>query len=130
MKLTAKQTAFVREYCVDYNASAAARRAGYSRKSAGAIGSENLTKPAMREAVQAHQADLKAALFLDEAEVITVLRDVAHDREPPPGSSARVRAAERLGKHIGMWSGDAALDLFADLMGVKERLEAHDADAS
>src|SRR5262245_41863153 len=44
-KLTPKQEAFVREYLVDLNGAAAARRAGYSKNSAKQIASENLTKP-------------------------------------------------------------------------------------
>ncbi|MCW5155577.1 terminase small subunit, partial [Burkholderia cenocepacia] len=52
-KLTAKQQMFVDEYLVDLNASAAARRAGYSEKTARAIGIENLQKPAIRAAVDA-----------------------------------------------------------------------------
>jgi phage terminase small subunit len=51
-KLTAKQALFVREYPVDLNATAAARRAGYSEKAARQIGMENLTKPAIQEALQ------------------------------------------------------------------------------
>lgn len=44
-KLTAKQEAFCREYLVDLNATQAAIRAGYSKNTAKATGSENLTKP-------------------------------------------------------------------------------------
>lgn len=58
-KLTPKQAAFVAEYLVDLNASAAARRAGYSERTADAIGRENLGKPtvaaAVRAAMQARQ---------------------------------------------------------------------------
>ena len=43
--LTDKQRAFVSQYLICWNASEAARRAGYSVKSAYSIGSENLTKP-------------------------------------------------------------------------------------
>lgn len=43
--LTDKQSAFVREYMVDLNATQAAIRAGYSPDTAGAIGWENLQKP-------------------------------------------------------------------------------------
>jgi len=46
--LTDKQAAFVREYLIDLNATAAALRAGYSKKTARFIGSENLTKPNIR----------------------------------------------------------------------------------
>ncbi len=42
MALTPKQKRFVAEYLVDLNATAAAIRAGYSKKTAEAIGYENL----------------------------------------------------------------------------------------
>jgi len=40
--LTSKQEAFVREYAIDKNATQAAVRAGYSKKTAYSIGQENL----------------------------------------------------------------------------------------
>ena len=43
--LTARQRRFIAEYMVDLNAAAAARRSGYSEKTARTIGQENLTKP-------------------------------------------------------------------------------------
>lgn len=51
-KLTAKQKAFVQEYLIDLNATQAAIRAGYSTDTAKVIGSENLTKPDIQEAIQ------------------------------------------------------------------------------
>lgn len=45
MALTKKQRVFIDEYVKCWNASEAARRAGYSKKTACAIGCENLTKP-------------------------------------------------------------------------------------
>lgn len=50
--LTSKQQLFVREYLVDLNATQAAIRAGYSKKTAGAIGGENLEKPEIAAAIQ------------------------------------------------------------------------------
>lgn len=50
MKL--KQEAFVREYLIDLNATQAAIRAGYSAKTAGQIGDENLKKPEIKAAIQ------------------------------------------------------------------------------
>ncbi len=43
-KLTDKQRRFCEEYCIDLNATQAAIRAGYSKDTAGVIGSENLSK--------------------------------------------------------------------------------------
>lgn len=53
--LTPKQEAFVREYLIDLNATQAAIRAGYSEKTAGAVGHENLTKPEIAKAIAAAQ---------------------------------------------------------------------------
>src|SRR4051812_42447033 len=72
MALTPKQTAFVREYLVDLNATQAAVRAGYSRKTAEKIGSENLRKPEVAKALQAamdkraERVELTADLVLRE----------------------------------------------------------------
>ena len=50
-KLTPKQNRFVEEYLIDLCATRAAVRAGYSEKTARQIGSENLSKPAIQEAI-------------------------------------------------------------------------------
>jgi phage terminase small subunit len=46
------QRLFVAEYLIDHNAAAAARRAGYSERTARKIGQENLTKPDIRAAIE------------------------------------------------------------------------------
>lgn len=48
-KLTTKQRRFCEEYMVDFNATQSAIRSGYSKKSAHAIGVENLNKPLIKE---------------------------------------------------------------------------------
>lgn len=48
-KLTAKEKRFCEEYMIDFNATQAAIRAGYSEKTARQIGYENLTKPYIRD---------------------------------------------------------------------------------
>ena len=51
-RMTAKQARFVEEYLVDCNATQAAVRAGYSAKTAHAIGWENLRKPEIRTGIR------------------------------------------------------------------------------
>ena len=51
MSLTAKQARFVEEYLIDLNATQAAIRAGYSEKTAAAVGHENLRKPKIAESL-------------------------------------------------------------------------------
>lgn len=50
-KLTAKQEAFCQEYLLDLNATQAAIRAGYSKKTANRIAAENLSKPDLAKRV-------------------------------------------------------------------------------
>jgi len=49
LALTAKQQCFCEEYLIDLNATQAAIRAGYSKKTAYSIGEENLRKPEISE---------------------------------------------------------------------------------
>ncbi len=51
-KLTPKQDRFCNEYLVDLNYTQAAIRAGYSKKTAGSIGSENLKKPEIKKRIE------------------------------------------------------------------------------
>lgn len=51
-KLTDKQQAFINEYLKTWNATEAARRAGYSEKTAYSIGHENLSKPDIADEIK------------------------------------------------------------------------------
>ncbi|MGO3890095.1 MAG: terminase small subunit [Paenalcaligenes sp.] len=55
MALTAKQRRFVEEYLVDLNATQAAIRSGYSKKTARQIGEQNLSKLDIATAIQEAQ---------------------------------------------------------------------------
>lgn len=129
MALTAKQQAFVREYLVDLNATQAAIRAGYSAKTAGQIGGENLEKPEIAAAIQAAM-DARAerteitADYVLQSIVSTMERckqvEPVYDRkgdpvlvETPDGSEARaftfnaagvLKGAELLGKHLKLFT--------------------------
>ncbi len=62
--LTLKQERFISEFLKDLCAAKAARRAGYSEKTAGAIGAENLTKPVIWAAIQEqHQQAITDAVM-------------------------------------------------------------------
>lgn len=75
-KLTAKAARFVEEYPVDFNATAAAIRAGYSPRSARAIGAENLTKPDICAALAAELERLKAKAARSADEVLAELEHI------------------------------------------------------
>lgn len=73
MGLSPKQRVFVEEYLKCWNAAEAARRAGYSVKTARKIGSENLTKPDISAAIDERLAELK----LEADEVLVRLGAIA-----------------------------------------------------
>ena len=75
-KLTAKQQRFCDEYLTDLNATQAAIRAGYSEKTARQIGTENLSKPYIREYIDKRMAEKEAALIADQNEVMKYLTAV------------------------------------------------------
>ena len=70
-KLTNKQRRFIEEYLRCFNATQAAIKAGYSQRTAGSIGSENLTKPEIKAEVDRHLAELK----MSADEVLTRLTE-------------------------------------------------------
>lgn len=58
-ELTEKQKIFCREFIYDWNATRAAKAAGYSESTARQIGSENLSKPAIKAYITEIQKDLE-----------------------------------------------------------------------
>ena len=73
MKLTEKQRRFVDYYIETGNASEAARRAGYSEKTAGWIGQENLQKPTIKAAIDARLKELEDKRIAKADEVLQFL---------------------------------------------------------
>lgn len=69
-KLTPRQAAFIAEYLIDRNATQAAIRAGYSKKTAGQIGDENLKKPEIRAAIDAGLARLSGKIEITAERVL------------------------------------------------------------
>ena len=101
-KLTAKQARFVSEYIIDFNATQAAVRAGYSEKTAYWIGTENLRKPEIEKAIKKHQdkASKRNETTVDTIdEMHKAAYRVAEDQGQP---SAMTQAAQNLAKLHGL----------------------------
>lgn len=69
-KLTAKQRRFVDEYLIDFNATQAAIRAGYSEKTAAVIANENLRKPYISEFISERMRQKEFELIAEQDEVM------------------------------------------------------------
>ena len=110
--LTPKQQRFVDEYMVDLNASAAARRAGYSARTADRLGSRLLGKVEVQQAVasativKAEQTGRTVAAVMAD---IGRVRDDAMQQvfDPETGATSMLshkealKALELEGKHLG-----------------------------
>ena len=124
-KLTAKQQRFCDEYLIDLNATQAAIRAGYSKKTAKQIGQQNLTKLDLKEYIEKRMAEKEAALVADQDEVLkyltSVLRGESQSTEivvegigdgcseartitKEPSEKDRLKAAELLGKRYALFT--------------------------
>lgn len=76
-KLTDKQKRFVSEYLVDLNATAAAKRAGYSEKTAYSMGQRLLKNVEIQAAIQKRQERLQNKLDITQEKVLEELAAIA-----------------------------------------------------
>lgn len=112
MALTPKQKRFVAEYLIDLNATAAAKRAGYSEKTADRIGPELLGKTCVSQAIQEEIQERQRRTAVTQDYVIDKLKAIADKQaSDAPDSdlkySSQIKAIELLGKHLGAWDPKA-----------------------
>lgn len=125
--MTDKQRRFCEEYLIDCNATQAAIRAGYSVKTAYAIGDENLKKPEIREYIDEKLAEISSQKTADAREVMEyltsvmrgehkeqVLRFVGNGTQKIDSMNVtekdRLKAAELLGKRYGMFKDGVSVE--------------------
>jgi phage terminase small subunit len=105
--LTPKQKAFSDYYIECGNASEAARRAGYSPKTAEKIGSENLQKPEISAYIQERMAQQDASRVASADEVLRFYSSVMRGQEKDafgldPSLADRLKAADSLMKRYAI----------------------------
>lgn len=120
-KLTDKQKLFVFEYLIDQNATQAAIRAGYSKKSAYSIGNENLKKPEIQKFLEKYQLERAEKCGVTFDNVINELKklgfaDVDPDNIRP---NDKIKALECMSKLLGFF--DMAADENIEDMSEAER---------
>lgn len=74
--MTGKQERFIDEYLKDYNATQAAIRAGYSKKTAKQIGEENLSKPDIKTEIDKRKAEIAKRNGVTQDEIIQELKRI------------------------------------------------------
>ena len=102
VKLTPKQKRFCDEYLKDLNGTQAAIRAGYSKKTASVIATENLAKPYIAEYVKERMENLEKSAVADAQEVVEFLTAVMRGEKLGMRSCDRLKAAELMAKRWGI----------------------------
>ena len=125
---------FVEEYIIDLNATQAAIRAGYSKKTSGQIGEQNLKKLEIQQAINEKLAEKKEKLIMKQDEILERLtqqgrreatdyqvviteKPVTNEKgdvvaieklpeivEVPTQNKDVIKALETLGKYYVMWT--------------------------
>ena len=125
MALTNKQKRFADEYLIDCNATQAAIRAGYSKKTANRIATENLSKPVIKAYIEEQLEKINNEKIASAEEVMKYLTSVlrgeskaevvvvegvgegcseARTMKKAPDEKERLKAAELLGKRYGIYN--------------------------
>jgi len=108
-KLTPKQKRFVEEYLIDFNATRAAKAAGYSEKTARSLATDVLANPCVQAIIKEKMQKLSERAELTVDYVIDNLREIVRrSMNPPEGQRpnfpAANKALELLGRHRGMFT--------------------------
>ena len=129
--LTAKQKKFCEEYLISGNATDAAIKAGYSKKTAFTIGCENLKKPYIKNYIDEKLKEIESRKIADAAEVMRYLTSVMRNetKEEVPmivnngdwsevqmvkkdtSIKDRNKAAEMLAKRFGILTDKVSLEI-------------------
>ncbi|WP_367890509.1 terminase small subunit [Streptococcus oralis] len=120
-KLTLKQQRFADEYIISGNATDAAIKAGYAKRSAGQIGEQNLKKLEIKKYIDERLDQLASEKVATQEEVLSYLTSVMRGETQEQtlisigelgqtitdidvGAKDRIKAAELLGKRHRLWT--------------------------
>ena len=127
-QLTLKQKKFADEYIVSGNATESAIKAGYSKKTANRIGSENLSKLDIKNYIDERLKEIESDKIADQQEVLKYLSAVMRGEmteqtlksvgesgqvitEIDVGAKDRIKAAELLGKRYRLWTDKSEVEV-------------------
>lgn len=136
-KMTLKQQRFADEYIITGNATQAAIKAGYSKKTAKVIANENLTKPYIKKYIDERLAQLESEKIASQQEVLSYLSSVMRGEmteqtlrsvgesgqviaEIDVGAKDRIKAAELLGKRYKLWTDKSEIDIQGSVVFMNE----------
>ena len=142
--MTSKQLRFCEEYLIDLNQTQAALRAGYSEKTAYAIGNENMKKLEIKEYIEKRLKEMQDDRIATAKEVMIYLTSVARGESESeivvvegtgegcssarrikkrPDEKERLKAAELLGKRFGLFKENVNVNAVPVIISGENELE-------
>ena len=118
-KLTPKQRKFADEYIKSGNAADAARKAGYSKRSARSVGQENLTKPDIKQYIDERMAEIASKRIMDATEAVELLTSIAR---------GETKETVYIGTADGVYDKHKEADLKTRISATKEILKRYPGD--
>lgn len=118
-KLSVKQQKFADNYIETGNATQSAIDAGYSKKTAAVIASENLTKPNIKEHIDKRMKEAANARIMDAQEALELLTKIAKGEE---------KETVIVGTPDGVYESKKEADLKTRIAAVKEILKRYPAE--
>ena len=147
--LTDKQKRFCDEYLCDMNATQAAIRAGYSKRTAYRTGADNLKKPQIRAYIDKRMAEKDVELIATQNEVLQYLTSVMRGEsvavevvvdgggakliEKEPSEMERIKAADQLAKCHGLYRDKDKMKIDLERLEIEQQrleIEKQKADAA
>lgn len=115
-KLTPKQQRFADEYIKSGNAADAARKAGYSKKTARTVGQQNLTKIDIKEYIDEQMAEIASKRIMDATEAVELLTSIAR---------GETKETVYIGAADGVYEKHKEADLKTRIIATKEILKRY-----
>jgi len=127
-KLTDKQRRFVELYCGEckFNATQAAKGAGYSEHTAKDIGGENLSKPTIQEAISETMAGASKKSEVTVEYLVERLKLEAEREDEGASHSARISAISKLTDFTGGFDKNKNHTVHSGKIGLKDISEMSD----
>lgn len=131
--MTVKQKKFADYYIELGNATQAAIKAGYSKKTARAIANETLTKPYVKAYIEERMLLIEKESIASATEIIKYLTSVLRDQQKEEtlilcgdgkqqlinkkiSAKEKLKAAELLGKRYGLFTDKVSLDIASPIV--------------
>lgn len=111
-KLTDKQKFFCKEYIKDFNATRAAKASGYSEKTAGRIGGDNVQKVEIQKEIKRlmkkriERTEISADRVVQELAKIGFSDEFNIEGFERLDMKDKIKAIELLGRHVGAFNND------------------------